>query len=161
MNPISKTAYLCCGTRALDASSKRPLCNDIYAKAFMSPEGARVFERFKQFKRPNISNAVRSRIVEDALRARISGNPDLQIINIGAGFDSRAFRLSGGHWIEIDEPQIIELKNKTLPVERCGNPLCRFAVEFKGDQLERLLRTFDASKETVFVIEGVFMYLEK
>ena len=106
------------------------------------------FEPFKKLTGPNISNASRHRIIDDLLRDRLALHPNLRIVIIGAGFDSRAFRLKGGQWLEIDEPQIFAWKDPRLPVAQCPNPLTRVSIDFEtelprlptGKLYKRLLR---------------------
>ena len=98
MDAIARTAYYCCGVRAQDAASAQPLCGDMYAQRFMTEEGREIFSRFEDLKNPNRSNATRARIIDDWLRQRLAADPRQRIILLGAGFDSRAFRLSGGRW---------------------------------------------------------------
>jgi hypothetical protein len=69
--------------------------------------------------------------------------------------------LTGGKWTELDEPQIISYKNEKLPLDECKNPLKRIPIEFASETLEEKLGELDKNLYTVFVIEGVFMYLEK
>src|ERR1700688_1877712 len=116
INPISHTAYYCCGVRMVDADSKSPLLNDVYARRFMDEEGQRVFAELRASKRADVSCTVRSRMIEDHLRKAIDEDQSQPIILIGAGFDSKAYRLPGGHFFEIDEAHIIERKNRCLPV---------------------------------------------
>src|SRR5215213_9193437 len=125
MKPISKTAFYCCGVRMQDAASSDPVCGDIYAEAFMNEDGVQVFEAFKDETGPNASNVVRHRIIDDFLRRELLENSDLYVVTIGAGFDSRPYRLKGGTWVELDEPQIIAYKNERLPIEKCENALDR------------------------------------
>lgn len=160
-SPIAETAFYCLGARMMDAQSTHPLCNDQFAHLFMDEHGKKIFSRFKSLTRANISSAARSRIVEDLLRDRLMNNVKLQIILVGAGFDTKAFRIAGGNWIEIDEAPIIERKNAKLPVEKCPNPLKRIAIDFSKKQLPSILKDCDQNKETIFVIEGVFMYLKE
>ena len=115
MNPISNTAFYCCGIRMLDAQSRRPICNDMYAEGFMDQRGLDILHRFGGELRPNMSNVARHRYIDDELRARLANNAKLRIALIGCGFDSRAFRLQGGDWIELDEPALIDYKNAKLP----------------------------------------------
>ena len=89
-----------------DAVSANPVCGDTYAQIFMNADGLRILEAFKDEARPNASNVARHRIIDDFLRQELIANPNLQIVLIGAGFDSRAYRLNGGKWIELDEPQV-------------------------------------------------------
>lgn len=38
MNPISETAYYCCGVRMHDAQMPNSLCNDHFAQRFMESD---------------------------------------------------------------------------------------------------------------------------
>lgn len=125
----------------------------------MDERGLAIFQEFATQFAPNASNIARHRYIDDFLRARMTREPDLQIVLIGCGFDSRAFRLSGGTWYELDEPQLIAYKNDRLPASQAPNPLQRIAIEFGVDSLEEKLRTVRPNVPTVFVIEGVTMYL--
>jgi methyltransferase (TIGR00027 family) len=157
---ISKTAFYCCGIRARDAASPHSLCADIYAPDFLAGGGWEVFQHFSRARHADRTNVVRSRVVQDELAARLKRDKNLQIVNIGAGFDSRAYRLAGGRWFEFDEPAVIAHKNACLPVDLCANPLRRIPVEFAKDELGDALRQCDPHADTVVVAEGVLMYLD-
>ena len=135
MNPISNTAYYCCGVRMEDSGRNHSVCNDNYAERFMDDRGRQIFEPFKSEKMPNLPNITRCRLIDDYLSAELSRNNQLNIFTIGAGFDTRPYRLAGGNWIEIDEPQIISYKNERLPVEECPNPLRRISIDFGNESL--------------------------
>ena len=144
-----------------DAESSKPVCGDTYAKLFMNEDGLRILETFKDETRPNASNVARHRIIDDLLRRELLSSPNLSIVIIGAGFDSRAYRLNGGMWVELDEPQVITYKNDRLPASECTNELHRIAIDFSTDSLEEKLSAFAGPTPVVIVIEGVFMYLEE
>jgi methyltransferase (TIGR00027 family) len=80
------------------------------------------------------------------------------VILIGAGLDSRAFRLPGGNWIEVDEPGVIDYKNEVLPVSQCSNSLQRISIDFENEELAEKLKPFSNSNP-IIVVEGVLMYL--
>lgn len=162
MKPISQTAFYCCGVRMQDAERDKPICGDVYAKAFMNEDGLRIFEKFKDETGPNSSNVARHRIIDDLLRQDLAAHSDLRIVIIGAGFDSRAYRLKGGTWVELDEPQMIAYKNERLPVADAQNELHRVAIDFSTESLEDKLSPFvGRGGPVVVVVEGVFMYLEQ
>jgi methyltransferase (TIGR00027 family) len=161
MKPISKTAFYCCGVRMQDAERSNPICGDIYAKAFMNEDGLQILEAFKDETKPNASNVARHRIIDDFLRQELLDDPGLCVVIIGAGFDSRAFRLKGGTWFELDEPQVIAYKNERLPVSNCENELQRIPIDFSTASLEEKLSSFSSRNPVVIVIEGVFVYLDK
>jgi len=159
MKPISETAFYCCGARMLDAQSKNPIANDYLAKKFMQAEGAQVFHRFKNEWLANAACVVRHKIIDEGIKEFLTTHPNGTIILIGAGFDTRAFRHNGGHWFEIDEHQLITYKNSLLPVHECHNALTRLTVDFSTQELQEQLETIQNNQHILFVIEGVFMYL--
>jgi methyltransferase (TIGR00027 family) len=145
----------------LDAESSNPVCGDNYAKTFMNEDGLRILEAFKDETSPNASTISRHRIIDDLLREELLSNPNLCVVMVGAGFDSRAFRLKGGTWLELDEPQIIEYKNGRLPTANSDNELHRIPIDFSTDSLEDKLLPYSKYSPVVIVIEGVFAYLEE
>lgn len=160
MNPVSNTAFYCCGIRMEDARSKRPVCHDHYAERFMDGRGMAIFQPFRAETMPNISNITRCRIIDDYVAGEINNADQVKVITIGAGFDSRPYRLAGGNWVELDEAQVIHYKNEKLPVDECPNPLIRIPIDFANESLGEKLQALDSQPHTVVVIEGVFMYLE-
>lgn len=161
MKPISKTAFYCCGVRMQDAERDQPVCGDTYAKVFMNEQGLKILEMFKDETRPNTSNVGRHRLIDDLLRDELIAKPDLTVVIIGAGFDSRAFRLKGGTWIELDEPQVITYKEERLPAANSENELQRIPIDFATESLEEKLAAFSGRSPVTIVIEGVLMYLEE
>jgi methyltransferase (TIGR00027 family) len=159
MKPVSKTAYYCCGVRALDAMSARPVCGDQYAGRFMTTEAWGLFEPFRGLGAPNASNIARHRLIDDLLRARVARQPETGVIIVGAGFDSRAFRLPGGRWVELDAPALMTLKEAQLPAREAPNPLTRVAIQFENESLEAILAPFRDLADPVIVLEGVLPYL--
>lgn len=159
MKPIADMAFYCCGARMLDAAQDNPICGDDYAKLFMCDYGMGVFEHFKSLSLTNTSIAIRHRIMDDMLRQMLNANHELTVVTIGAGFDSRPFRLEGGHWFELDEPQLMAYKDIVLPPTQCANPLHREPIDFDNDDLEDKLLQLPHTEPVVFVLEGVVIYL--
>jgi methyltransferase (TIGR00027 family) len=159
MDPIANTAYYCCGARAADARSANPVCGDHLAERFMDAKAQTVFQRFADLKAPNASNAARHRIIDDLLRERLRTQPELPIVVLGAGFDTRSFRLTGGRWLELDQAAIITLKEAKLPAAESPNPLQRVSIDFASEQLSTKLADWAGTRSAVVVMEGVSMYL--
>jgi methyltransferase (TIGR00027 family) len=159
VSPVAATAYYCCGVRARDARSRRPICNDHLAQRFMDAEAEAIFAPFARLRGPNASNVTRHRMVDDILRARLAARADLQIVLLGAGFDTRAFRLSGGAWLEFDEPALLARKEAVLPAAEAANALIRLATDFSPAHLAALLAAHTDARPAIVVMEGVTMYL--
>lgn len=159
MDPIAQTAWYCCGARAQDARSPRPVCGDTLAERFMDTEAQALFARFPGLKEANVSNAMRHRLIDDALRERLRQRPDQRVLLLGAGFDTRAFRLTGGRWLELDQPALIAHKEQKLPAAQAPNPLQRLPIDFATESLADKLAPWAGERDVVVVMEGVSMYL--
>ncbi len=119
----------------------------------------RCAEEFKSFTPANGSNAARHAIIDEHLRRAIAEDPQATIVIIGAGFDTRAFRLRGGQWFEFDEPEILTYKESRLPAGEAPNPLRRIAIEFARERLADKLALIAAPSSVHIIVEGVLMYL--
>ncbi|MEO8037662.1 MAG: class I SAM-dependent methyltransferase [Betaproteobacteria bacterium] len=159
-NPVSRTAYYCTGVRALDARSADPLVGDNWAEGFLGAEGREVFAIFDHFDTPNGANIVRHWVIEQWLKARLVANPQRRIVLVGAGFDSRALRLAGGRWFELDEAAIIDRKELLAPESASPNPLTRIAIDFARESLADKLAPHASAEPVTIVMEGVLYYLE-
>lgn len=159
MKAVSKTAYYCCGVRMQDAESQHPLIADVYARKLMGTEGLAYWEEFKEFELANASNTARHYVIDQHIKKLLQQQPDSTIILIGAGLDSRAFRLKTGNWIEIDETAIINYKNEVLPAAECKNHLQRITMDFEKETLADKLAFLSGKQNIIIVIEGVLMYL--
>ncbi|GMU03164.1 hypothetical protein KH5H1_72850 [Corallococcus caeni] len=158
-NAISKTAYYTLACRAEDARQPRPLCGDTFASRFMDDEARQVWARFQSFHKANTSNAARHQIIDARVQEELDRAPDARVVVLGAGFDTRAYRLRGGRWLEVDEPAIITLKDAKLPVTEAKNPLERLSIDFGAESLASKLAPYQDSRRTHVIIEGVLMYL--
>jgi methyltransferase (TIGR00027 family) len=158
-NPISRTAYYTLAVRNWDAAQPKPMCGDSLARSFMNPDAEGVWQQFKGYHRANASNAARHAIIDEHLSTVLEARPQAPVIVIGAGFDTRAFRLKGGHWIEVDEPSILTYKESRLPAARAPNRLTRVPIAFSRESLAERLAPFAGWESPHVIIEGVLMYL--
>jgi methyltransferase (TIGR00027 family) len=168
MDAIAKIAWYPCGVRAADAARRKPICADAFAQCFMlGNEAQDVWKRLRGLKGASAATAARHRLIDDLLCLRLARFPELPVLVLGAGFDTRAYRLPGGCWLEVDQPSLIEFKNDTLPVEQATNPLRRLAIDVEHQPLGQLLAPALADPAwrnhggtPVVVIEGVTTYLD-
>lgn len=161
MHPVSKTAYYCCGIRKEDAEKSNPICGDNFARVFFDNEGLEIFKKFKErrLRNANAVNVTRHRIIDDMLKKELSRNPETPVILIGAGFDTRAYRLDGGVWYELDAPNLIAYKNTKLPAADCKNKLNRIPYDYTTDSLVEKLSFIKGDTRAIIIVEGVFGYL--
>jgi methyltransferase (TIGR00027 family) len=108
---------------------------------------------------------VRTRMIDDLVREAIRAGAQ-QLILLGAGFDSRAYRLGEAMGItafEVDHPATQGAKRERLKAasERMRENVRFVEVDFERDNLQHELETagFDKRNLTVVVWEGVVSYL--
>ncbi|MFB8002603.1 SAM-dependent methyltransferase [Nocardia sp. NPDC056000] len=113
---------------------------------------------------PRPSAVVRTRVIDDAIDTAVADGID-QLVILGAGFDSRAWRLESlrhTRVIEIDRRETQEMKVAALRRAHATVDSVRFVpVDFERDDLESALRTaeFETTKPALFLWEGVTNYL--
>jgi methyltransferase (TIGR00027 family) len=104
--------------------------------------------------------AARTSFFDDAVTSALDSGVE-QVAIIGAGYDSRAWRLArpGVHFFEVDHPATQRDKRRGAPE---GGPTF-VAADLDTERLTALLPAagLDTKKSTVFIVEGLTMYLSE
>lgn len=157
---VELTAFYCCAQRERDAREADPLCGDTYASRFVVEP---VRERLAPLLADGAAYAIcvaRHRLVDDLLSDELARDPDRRVLVVGAGFDTRAYRLPGGRWVEIEHPSILAVKEAALPASAAPRPLERVAHDFRHEPLADALAPHAGRDEALVVLEGVTPYLD-
>ena len=107
----------------------------------------------------------RTSYYDDALRRHLPGMA--QLVILGAGFDTRAYRLPAEHPVrcfEIDRPPTQAFKRRMLITAGLGEDRATYvAADFQADDwFERLVAAgFDPARPAFFLWEAVTMYLDR
>jgi methyltransferase (TIGR00027 family) len=109
--------------------------------------------------------AVRTRYIDDALTAALRGGAE-QVVILGAGFDSRAYRIPGiarTRVFEVDHP-VTQAEKKKAVARRLGaipTHVRLVPIDFSTDTLDAALPAagFRAGVRTFVICEGVTHYL--
>jgi methyltransferase (TIGR00027 family) len=109
---------------------------------------------------------IRTRFIDDCLRRAIEAGAT-QVVILGAGFDTRAYRLTdllkGTTIFEVDRPQTQEVKKRRVAEALGGAPpnVVYVPVDFEHEHLAEVLARHghDPIRRTCFIWEGVTMYL--
>ena len=115
-----------------------------------------------------LNYVLRKRFIEEKVLEAIK-NGTSQIINIGAGLDTLAWRLSALFpevtFIEIDHPATSLEKTKALKTPDANLKNLHFIqADLSQVSLENTLqrcRNFDTEQQTLYISEGVLMYLDE
>jgi methyltransferase (TIGR00027 family) len=169
-------------SRALASKSERPLINDPFAEPLVRAVGVDLFVRLvsgelnpadlqddgdsssRSMPRMTDNMAVRTKFYDEffveAAEAGIR-----QAVILASGLDSRAYRLpwpDGTTVYEIDQPQVIEFKSRTL-AEMGAQPTAHrrtVAIDLRGDWPAALRAAgFAPDKPTAWSAEGLLGYL--
>ncbi|HEY2845824.1 MAG TPA: SAM-dependent methyltransferase, partial [Bryobacteraceae bacterium] len=109
---------------------------------------------------------IRTRFIEERLAQAIRDGVS-QVVILGAGFDTRAYRLTellqAARVFEVDQPSTQEYKKQRIRETGIEVPpnLTYVPIDFRHDKLGDVLAGagYDAGKKTFFIWEGVTMYL--
>ncbi|MEK6749950.1 MAG: SAM-dependent methyltransferase [Pseudomonadota bacterium] len=161
---VSDTSYWMAAYRAMESERKDALFHDHYAKLLVGDYGNQISQSMKSVARYAYwTLVIRTRLIDDYILKYVNQGYTT-IISLGAGLDTRPYRLnvpSATRWIEIDFPDLIELKKRKLEGIK---PLC--ALEWIGFDLEnrqerqRIFADLNRSiGPAIILTEGVIPYL--
>ena len=115
--PIEETLYLTLCGRALDNHLPDPILADPMAEQLVRKLGYDC-GRFRLSASPIINIAHRAKKLDEIARRFIARHPDAVGLDLGAGLDTRVFRLdppAGVDWYDVDFPEIIAARERLLP----------------------------------------------
>lgn len=164
------------------AESAKPegerICYDPYAIQFISPkilefraknpEKAKALSEHYEHLFPGFGNSVRARVryFDDFVKTYLN-NGLQQLVILGAGYDTRAYRIEGlkekAKIFEVDHPGTQSLKKEKIKKIFGSFPdhVVYVPADFEVEKLGQRLREmgYDRSKKTLFLMEGFVMYI--
>jgi methyltransferase (TIGR00027 family) len=177
MVAASRTAAWNALFRALETGgpSGRRLINDPLARRFLTGPlraagwgvhipglsfvlGA-IVDRVQPGVRPTV--VARTRLIDEHMRKALFEGI-AQVVILGAGFDTRAWRIAGATRIfEVDHPNTSAAKQHHLRDAKSLAPVRYVKVDFNRDNLGKMLAVagYDPTRPTFFLWEGVTNYL--
>ena len=100
---VSQTAIWTAIVRARDAESGSPVCDDRFAARFTDAPRTPLVTAMLALEKPTRSIPARHRFFDDIVR---KDTAELVVV-LGAGLDTRAFRLGvGRRFVEVDHPEL-------------------------------------------------------
>jgi methyltransferase (TIGR00027 family) len=164
MRDVSETAYLVSLCRALETEKTKPLFQDPLARSLAGGKGELQKRVLGDIRAIANAIAVRTYIIDEIIDRLIRLNGIDTILNLGAGLDTRPYRLklpSNLRWVEVDIPSILSYKEQKLEREQ---PRC-FLERVKLDLGDRNTRNTlfakinDESQQVLVLAEGLLGYL--
>jgi O-methyltransferase involved in polyketide biosynthesis len=98
--------------------------------------------------------AVRAYQIDKALNQFLKENPKATVVNLGAGLDTSFYRHDNGllKWIDIDLPEVIDLRKQLLPEEDRVIQVAKSALDYSWIDL------LTDAKDGVFIIAGGLLF---
>jgi methyltransferase (TIGR00027 family) len=179
---VGATATMVAASRAMASKAERPLINDPYAEPLVRAVGLDLFTRLAAgeltpadledqndgspagVQRMTDNMAVRTKFFDEFFVDATSAGVRQAVI-LASGLDARAYRLpwpAGTTVYEIDQPQVIEFKSRTL-AELGAQPTSHrltVAIDLRDDWPAALrLEGFDPDQPSAWSAEGLLGYL--
>lgn len=160
---IADTAFWIAGFRAQETERPDAVFHDVLAKKLAGARGAEMVANTPGAERMAFSMVIRTTSIDQLAEHAVERGVDT-IINLGAGLDTRPYRLrlpADLNWIEVDFPNIIDYKNTKLADEKPVCNLSRIAFDL-SDEIKRkafLLELGDNTKQALVITEGLISYL--
>jgi methyltransferase (TIGR00027 family) len=170
MDPVGLTSRWVAAARARESERLDRLFDDPLAVALAGSEGFAWLddmERAQPWGQPALYVVVRTRFFDDFLLRASLGAGVRQVILLGAGMDTRAFRLDwppGTRVYELDRPEVIDLKDAIVS-SAGAHPTCeRWTISVdlgRPSWPEALLSAneYEAQESSVWLAEGLLFYM--
>jgi methyltransferase (TIGR00027 family) len=160
---VSDTAFWIAHHRALESARPDAAFRDPLAERLAGERGRRISDAMSTSQVVAWTVTLRTVIIDDLIREAIESGVET-ILNLGAGLDTRPYRLSlpgSLRWIEADYPRVIEYKEGLLAGEQPRPRLERVKIDLAARQDRRafLNEVNRDSKRVLVLTEGVVPYL--
>jgi len=110
----------------------------------------------------------RFRYIDDVLKDSIAKKEIETVVNLGAGYDCRAYYIPGierVRYFEVDYPSIIKIKRAKMEklLGKLPDHVVYVPVDFEKQSLDTELRKagYNLTSKTLFIWEGVTQYISK
>ncbi|MFY1683515.1 class I SAM-dependent methyltransferase [Micromonospora sp. WMMD730] len=146
-------ATLC--ARAVDARSPHPMLGDHTAAGILDRLDYD-FAKLQIQPATAVGIALRTRFFDRWTRRFLDAHPEATVLHLGCGLDGRAQRLAPGpgvRWFDIDQPEVIALRDELYPARPGCRTLGASVVE------ESWLTEIPTDRPVLVLGEGLAMYL--
>lgn len=159
---VAETLLIPLYIRAIESQRSDALLKDVKAEALVAQRDSD-FSRIKQIKMDKddqVALILRNREFDRYTQDFMGRYPEVIVVHIGCGLDSRFERVDNGRveWYDLDLPEVIELRRKFIGDEGGRYHFLASSV-FDGAWLDTV--SVHRHSPFLFLAEGVFMYFEE
>jgi O-methyltransferase involved in polyketide biosynthesis len=153
--PIEETLYLTLCGRALDNHLAQPILGDTMAEQLVRKLGYDC-GRFRLSASPIINIAHRAKKLDQVARGFIDRHPNAVGLDLGAGLDTRVFRIAPPDtvdWYDVDFPEVIAARRQLLPARANAHNLAADLTD------PDWLAAVPGDRPAVIVADGLMAFL--
>ena len=117
LTPAQESLFLTLYFRALDYESPRPILGDRTSAELVDTIDYD-FRRLKAIRAKSLDLALRTKTLDDLIRAFVTRHPDAVVLDLGCGLDPRPARCNlptSADWYDIDFAVVAEMRKRLLP----------------------------------------------
>ncbi len=160
---LGDTALWVAHLRAEESARADALLYDPLARELAGERGARIARCMPQRAATAWGVVMRTVAIDGLLGEALSEGVDT-VVNLGAGLDTRPYRLplpAGLRWLEIDIPDLLEAKNAALAAHTPRCAVQRLALDLREPDIGGALRAAlpGAGRRVLVLSEGLIPYL--
>ncbi len=155
---VPETLLITLWARSVESKREDALFKDPRAEEILSSlEGTYDFSIFQKAWRSQLGVSIRTMLLDRGTRDFLLRHPRGTVINLGAGLDTRYYRMNRKNiscWYDLDLPEVLSVREKFLPPSEQN--LHIGASLFDYSWMERI--SFQEKEPLLFIAEGILMY---
>ncbi len=160
---VADTARWVAVYRAMESERPDALFHDPFARRLAGAHGEAIVEALPQGRQTAWAIIVRTVVMDEIITRLVSNGVDT-VLNLAAGLDTRAWRMTlppSLHWIDVDQEVMVNYKANAMAGE---TPVCRYesrVVDLADASARKaLFESVDAgATRTLVITEGLLLYL--
>ena len=159
---VSDTALMVAACRAIETARADGLLRDPFAERLAGPRGDAILRGISGWQLMCFGIGVRTRFLDDLVVETIARENIQVVLSVGAGLDTRPWRLSlpaDLRWIEADFPEMLSYKTRAMAAEEPVCHLQRVAADVTDEAQRAALFAAAGGVPTLMITEGLLMYL--
>lgn len=159
---VSDTALLVAAGRAMETAREDGVIRDPFAERLAGARGQALSKTLRSAEWMGIGVGLRCRVIDEMLLAVIAAHGIETVVLLGAGLDTRPWRLelpAELRWIEVDFPGILDYKAKLMVSEKPKCRLERMPADLRDRGERQAVFEAEGSGRGLILTEGLLLYL--
>jgi len=161
---VSDTSLMTAAGRALETARADGVVRDPLAERLAGSRGAALAHNLYSPEWMGITVGLRCRVIDEMLAEAIVAHGIQVVVILGAGLDTRPYRLDlppSLRWIEVDFPGLLNYKSQLLAFEKPKCHLERMAADLTDAIQRQAVFSAAGSQPGLILTEGLLLYLPR